>query len=195
VIKTHIKPEIRILGIDDSPLVSDKIMVIGALMRGGDWLEGVLRTYIDKDGMDATIRIVDMVESSKHLGQIRAIMLNGVTFGGFNVVDIQKLYEKVHIPVIVIMRDLPDMEKIKKALKNLNHGDVRYRIISGAGTTESVKTQKRGKPVYIQYAGISCQDAKDIVIASSTHSRIPEPVRVAHLIATGIILGESKKRA
>jgi hypothetical protein len=42
-------------------------------------------------------------------------------------------------------------------------------------------------------AGVTVQP-DGIVAATAVHSRIPEPLRIAHLIATGIVLGESSKR-
>ncbi len=50
----HIKREIRILAIDDSALLNKKVMIIGTLFRGGDWMDGVLRSDVTKDGLDAT---------------------------------------------------------------------------------------------------------------------------------------------
>lgn len=75
----HIKSEIRVLAIDDSALIDDQILIVGAFFRGGDWLDGVMRTHVTRDGMDSTEAIVEMVKSSKHFGQIRVIMLDGVT--------------------------------------------------------------------------------------------------------------------
>ncbi len=162
-------------------------------MRGGDWLEGVVRTYITKDGLDATERLTEMVRESKHFGQIRVVMLNGVTMGGFNVVDMDALYENTGIPVISLMRKLPDMESIRSALDNLTDPEYRYSLILKAGHAIEVPME-RGEPVYIQIKGMDEKTAVHIVLSSATHSRIPEPVRVAHLIATGVILGESSRR-
>ena len=124
----HIKPEIRILGIDDSALLSERVMIVGAVLRGGDWIDGVLRSEITRDGLDATDIICSMIRNSKHYGQIRTVILDGVTYGGFNVVDIQKLYRETGIPVIVVMRSCPDFEKIKSALKYLPDGGERWAM-------------------------------------------------------------------
>jgi endonuclease V-like protein UPF0215 family len=168
-------------------------LVVGAIMRGGDWLEGVIRTYIKKDGLDATGRLVEMVKESKHYGQVRVVMLNGVTMGGFNVVDMEALYEDTGIPVISVMRKPPDMASIRSALEHLSDPEYRYGLILKAGKAVEVST-KRGEPIYVQCKGIDAEPAASIVLSSATHSRIPEPVRVAHLIATGIVLGESSRR-
>lgn len=73
----HIKPQIRILAIDDSPLINEQVTIIGAFFRGGGQLDGILRSEITKDGMDATDTIMRMVRDSKYYSQIRVIMLDG----------------------------------------------------------------------------------------------------------------------
>lgn len=191
----HIKREIRILGIDDSALLSEKVMIVGAVFRGGDWMDGVLRSDITKDGLDATDVICSMITRSKHYGQIRAVMLDGITYAGFNVVDIQKIYRQTGIPVIVVMRSKPDFEKIKSALKYFPDGEERWKIIERAGKIEEVAGEKEKSSIYVQRAGISLESVSKIIRLTSIRSNIPEPLRVAHLIATGIILGESRGKA
>ncbi len=191
----HIKREIRILGIDDSALISDSIMIVGAVFRGGEWLDGVLRSEITRDGMDGTDVIIEMVTSTKHYNQIRVIMLDGVTYGGFNPIDIVRIYEETGLPVIVIMRACPDFEKIEAALENLTQAKERLEIIRRAGRITRVVTKDASNPIYIQCTGIDRDDARRIVQLSSTRSNVPEPIRVAHLIATGVVCGESRGKA
>ena len=57
----HIKDEVRVLGIDDSALISDGILIVGVFFRGGEWMDGVMSSYITRDGMDGTESIVDMI--------------------------------------------------------------------------------------------------------------------------------------
>ncbi len=191
----HVKPEIRILGIDDSSLLKEKVMIVGTVFRGGDWIDGVLRSEITRDGLDATGVIVTMIKKSKHYAQLRVIMLDGITYGGFNVVDIQELYRETGLPVIVVMRSCPDFEKIRSALGHFSDGEARWDIIKKAGKIEKLLTGRNGTPVYIQKAGIGSKSAEKIIRLTSIRSNIPEPLRVAHLIATGIIFGESKGKA
>jgi endonuclease V-like protein UPF0215 family len=191
----HIKQEIRVLGIDDSALISDSIMIVGAFFRGGNWLDGVMRSEITRDGMDGTDVIIKMVKASKHYGQIRVIMLDGITYGGFNPIDIVRLNEETGIPVIVVMRACPDFEKIEAAVKHLSQPEERLWIIYRAGKIVKVVTKDASNPVYIQWTGIDKNDARKIVKLTATRSNVPEPIRVAHLIATGIICGESRGKA
>ena len=190
-----IKQEIRILGVDDAPFTPhshDPVMVIGTVFRAGAWLDGVLRTYIQVDGTDATEKIVAMVNASRHKGQLGVIMLDGVTFGGFNVVNIQEVFHETGIPVVVVTRKQPNFGKIKEALKNFTDWENRWKNVLAAGEVHKVENEES---VYIQTQGIGLEDAKEIVRLSATRSAIPEPIRAAHIIAAGVTTGESRGSA
>jgi endonuclease V-like protein UPF0215 family len=53
----------------------------------------------------------------------------------------------------------------------------------------------KSRHLYVQSAGISGREISDLIRMTCTHGKIPEPIRVAHLIASGIVLGESRGRA
>ncbi len=189
-----VKPEIRILGVDDgvfAPHTKGVVDVIGVVFRGGYWLDGVMRTQVEIDGMDATEKLAFMIVESPHYDQLRIVMLNGVTMAGFNVVDIEELYEKVKLPVIAVTRDKPNFDDIKKALQNLPQGEIRWRTIKKAGKLVRVRTRIGEEPIYAHVAGISEEDAKSILKSTSTRSNVPEALRVAHLLASG--LSQSKR--
>lgn len=191
-----IKQEIRILGVDDAPFTphtSDPVMVVGTVFRAGKWFDGVLRTFVQVDGDDATEKIISMVNGSRQKEQLGIIMLDGVTFGGFNVANIPRICRKTGIPVIVVMRKQPNFERIKKALQNFKNWEDRWKSILEAG--EIHRVDKEGEPVYIQICGMDLGDAVEVVKLSSTRSAIPEPIRAAHLIAAGVTTGESRGSA
>jgi len=184
-----IKPEIRVLGVDDGVFIPHNkgyADVVGVVFRGGYWLDGAMRTEVEVDGLDATEKIASMIIASPHYQQLRVIMLNGITFAGFNIVDIKELYNKTKLPVIAVTRDKPDMEEIKKALENLPEKERRWQAILNAGELLTVQTREGEEPVYMQIAGITRSDAEKIVKMTSTRSNIPEPLRVAHIVASGL---------
>ncbi len=193
----RIKPEIRILGVDDGPFAPDysgQVPLVGAVFRGGQWLDGVMATSIGKDGTDVTERLVEMVAKSRHLGQLRILMTDGVTFAGFNVLDVKEVFKETGLPVISISREIPNMADIRKAVSHLPGWRQRWRIIKAAGKIYPVKTKSYEAPVYMQPVGMSREDAEKVVRLSSTRSLVPEPLRAAHLIATAIVRGESYGR-
>ncbi|UCD13254.1 MAG: DUF99 family protein [Thermoplasmatales archaeon] len=185
------KKQIRILGIDDAPFTfNDKYCtVIGAVMRGGEYLECVLSSQITIDGDEATSVCKEMIQNTKHRQQLKVVMLDGVALGGFNIVDINELYESTNLPIITITRDKPDFVKIKDALrKNFNDWQERWKTLEKG---EMCTVETRHNPIYVKSAGISIEEAKEIINLSTIRGVIPEPIRVAHLIASGITRGES----
>lgn len=184
-----IKPEIRVLGIDDgvfTPHLKGLVPVVGVVFRGGYWLDGVMHTKIEVDGLKATDKIASMITNSPHYKQLRVVMLDGITFAGFNVIDIKKLNIKTKLPVIVVTREKPNFAEIHEALKNLSKSEERWKAILNAGEIFEVSTRSRNEKVYMQISGILEEDARKILQLTSTRSNIPEPLRVAHLIASGI---------
>ena len=97
----------RFLGIDDS-FNEKKCCLVGCVTCDG-YVEGFMYAEIEVDGLDATEKVIKMIKRSKFKDQIRCIFLPGLTFGGFNIVDIQRACNDIGIPVIVVMRRKPYM--------------------------------------------------------------------------------------
>jgi len=189
-----IKKEIRILGIDDCPFDKfndSKCKVIGVVFRGAAFLDGLISFDVTVDGSDATDKISKAVKKSRHYGQLGIIMIDGIALAGFNVINIEKLSKRLGLPVIVVTRKKPDIKKIKRILSRLSMEKV--KLIEEAG--QPVAYESIGKKIYFQYAGISEEVAKEILDMTCIHGLIPEPIRIAHIIASGITLGESHGRA
>ncbi|RMD58520.1 DUF99 family protein [Candidatus Woesearchaeota archaeon] len=185
------RQEIRVIGIDDGPFFKfreGKTLIVGTLYRGGKMMDGLLSTTAQVDGSDSTTKIARMINRSKFRKQVRAILLDGITIGGFNVVNIQKLHEKTGIPVIAVVRRKPDIKKIIKTLKELG-------MNRKAKLIETMPEPQRAGKVWVQTAGTSLERAKEIIKITTTYADIPEPLRIAHIIAAGIIRGESRGRA
>ena len=185
------KKEIRVLGIDDSPFdkfKDKKILVVGVVMRGGSWVDGILSTKVTVDGTDSTKKIVEMVNKCKFKPQLQCIFLNGIAVAGFNIFDVKELSKKTKLPVIIIIRRMPDIENIKKTLAKIKKQQ-KIKLIEKAGKVV------QGDDIFIQLTGIDLDNAKKILKIVCTRSNIPEPLRLAHIIASGIATGQSKGRA
>ena len=186
-----IKPEIRVLGVDDGKFIPHskaQVPVVGIVFRGGYWLEGVMSTQITVDGLDATAKISSMIRNSAHCKQLRVVMLNGITFGGFNVVDIKTINADTNLPVIAVTTREPDLTRVHLALKNLPHSEERWRAVVNAGEIFPVVTRGGTQRVYVEVAGIKVESAVEVLRETATRSKIPEALRVAHLVASGISL-------
>ncbi len=141
------------------------------------------------DGQDATDRIVDMVGKSDQSDHIKAIMLDGITFGGFNTADIKKINRRSDKPVIAVNRSRPNFEEIEKAADKQAHTEYILKAIENAGKVFEMEHEQ--SKIYFQCEGIESSDAGELIENSTYESGIPEPLRVAHLIAKGIRKGKS----
>lgn len=182
------------MGIDDGKFTfhsKEQVPVVGVVFRGGYWFDGVMSSQVTVDGFDATKNIGNMIIKSPHFGQLRVIMLNGITFGGFNVVDIKALNEMTGLPVIVVSERRPNLDKIHLAIQHLPGSEERLRAVLNAGEIFPVTTREVNRRIFVETVGISKDLALEVLKLTSTRSKIPEPLRVAHLIASGIRLYRS----
>ncbi len=189
------KSQVRILGIDDAPFKfsDEKTDVIGVVMRIPSYIEAVLKTEVEVDGSDACDKLAKMINSSRYKEQLRLVMLDGVALGGFNVVDIHSLHEKIDLPVVTLTRERPDFIEMEKALKgHFEDWEKRLEVIKEG---ELVELPTKHKPIFVKFVGIGLEDLKEIIELSTVRGALPEALRVAHLIATGISAGESYGRA
>jgi hypothetical protein len=187
-----LKKGVRSIGIDDGPFDRSsrgEVWVIGAVYRGGTWFDGLLTTKIRKDGWNATDRIVSMIQKSKFFDQLHYIMLDGIALGGFNIVDIGRVHSQTGLKVMVVMRKEPDLGAVRRALEHTSNGEKRWRLLRRAGEI------KRVGLLYCQMAGMETDEAAELVNLTCTRSHVPEPLRAAHLIAGGLVLGQSGRRA
>ena len=190
-----IKKEVRILAWDDGPFAfksKGKDILIGTIYRGGQFLDGLLKTEVEIDGEDATEKIIEKILKTRHK-DLRVVMLDGITFAGFNTVDIKEIYERTKLPAIVINRKKPNLKEFIETLKRMPNADKRLKAVENAGPFYWVTI--KNKRICFQCHGIKVEDASEIIRITSTMSLIPEPLRAAHLIANGFVLGESVGKA
>ena len=131
-----------------------------------------------------------MISSSRFATHAQLVMLQGIALAGFNVVDLQGLHAALALPVLVVARRAPDLAAIREALLTHVPGGARkWALIEQAGPMEPTAG------VFVQRAGLSLADAEHVVKRLAVHGKLPEPLRMAHLIAGGVTLGESTRRA
>jgi len=190
----QMKGQVRVLGIDDSPFDfgQEKSLVVGALVRAPNYLEAVMRTEVTVDGEDSTDRLVAMVSGSNHSDQMKALMIDGIALAGFNVIDIDRLHEATGIPVLTVTRDLPDLESMKAALKkHFDDWERRFELVT---THELRKIKTEHKPLYACGLGLDWPEFEELVGLFTVRGAVPEPIRIAHLVSSALVKGESYGR-
>ena len=181
----------NVIGFDDAPFPRNyqgPVKIVGAVFAGHR-LDGVLVGTIEKDGVDAAEKLAVLVQASKFDQHARLIMLQGITMGGFNVVDVFDLHERLKRPILVVARRAPDMGAIRRAIeRHLPGGRKKWAVLESLGAMEPVGD------IHIQRVGLTLTQARDVLARWSIHSRIPEPLRCAHLIAGALVTGQSRRR-
>ncbi len=181
----------NIIGFDDAPFTPDQtapVSLIGTVFTGLK-LTGVVTGQVAKDGLDATDEVIRLVTESRFDEHVNLVMLQGIAFAGFNVVDAFALYEKIDRPVLVVSRRMPDMEAVREALlRHIPNGTEKWAVIERLGPPEAAGN------VFVQRVGLTLAEATATVERFAIHSHLPEPLRTAHLIAGAIGRGESRGR-
>lgn len=181
----------HVVGFDDAPFDRSHrgdVLVVGAIFAG-ERFDGVISTRVRRDGANATQRLIACVTGSKYFDQLQAILLQGIAFAGFNVVDVQELYQATGLPVLVVVRHQPDFPIIREALLQKVPGGARkWRLIEAAGPVEAVAG------LYVQRCGITSENTARLLSGLQQNGQMPEPLRVAHMVAGGVTTGESRHR-
>lgn len=181
----------NVIGFDDAPFAPDyagPVPVVGAVFTSLQ-VTGVVIGQVEKDGADSAAQLVRLVRESRFAEHVQLILLQGIALAGFNVVDVFYLYQQLEMPVLVVSRKMPDLPAVKNALlTQIANGDQKWRVIEQLGPLEAAGN------VYIQRVGLTAQQAQTVIKRFAIYSHIPEPLRLAHLIAGAIINGQSRGR-
>lgn len=174
-----------VVGVEDGSFkkgITQKAILVAVLLRRLR-IEKVKITKITVDGLDATERLAKTIEE----WDFKTVMLAGVSFAGFNIIDPTIIYAKFGNPVVVISRTKPNNKAVKRALKQ-HFGDwqTRWDIFKKLGSIYRIDVVAGLPSLYIETVGIRVERAKKMIEALSVFSRIPEPIRVARLIARGL---------
>ncbi len=185
------KRKIRAIGFDDAPFVRhqpEKVPISG-IVCAQTRFEGMVWGKIQPDGWDATEVICQLLIGSKFLPQLHLVLLDGIGFGGFNLVDLPTLASRLQLPCVAVMRKLPNLTKMTEALSRLPEREKRLQLLQKAGKIHHYP------PFYFQV----CGEKPEIIARALTHltdrGKVPEALRLAHLIGSAVINGESSSQA
>ena len=181
----------NIIGFDDAPFTHDDVgpvPVVGTVFTGLK-LTGVVVGAVQKDGSDSAQQLADLIAGSRFAEHVQLVMLQGIALAGFNVVDVFHLHERLKLPILVVSRKLPDLAAVRKALTTqIYDGEQKWAVIEQLGPLEPAGS------VFVQRVGLTLEQASQVIERFSVHSHIPEPLRIAHLIAGAIVNGQSRGR-
>jgi endonuclease V-like protein UPF0215 family len=181
----------HLLGIDDGPFDKDADAVtpiVGVVMEGSDLVEGVAMTHFPIDGAAVTDFLAEWIGGLRFLPGLQGIVLGGITIAGLAVVDVERLSEALGLPVLVVNRKDPSNHRLAGALTSAGLGD-RLEVVDRTPPSLSVSDG-----LFLACAGASPEAAARLVEASRRKGEMPEPLRLAHLMASAAVRGESRGR-
>lgn len=182
---------LRAIGFDDAPFArrrGARVDLAGVVCRGTRF-EGLLWGRVRKDGWGSTDRLIQMLTDSKYLAQVHLVLLDGIAFGGLNVVDLPALAQAVQRPCVAVMRRMPDLDGMDKAIRRLPRPERRLARIRRAGPIH------RRPPFVFQVCGLDVDRTHDALVRLTDTGHVPEALRLAHLIGSAVRDGQSRGRA
>ncbi|MDM8558460.1 DUF99 family protein [Candidatus Parabeggiatoa sp. HSG14] len=182
---------IRVIGFDDAPFENYQganVNVAGVVCVGTRF-DGMVWGTVHKDGNDATDVLSQLLLQSKFYDQVHLVLIDGLAVGGFNILDLPELAQRLKRPCVSVMRKLPDMVSIQQALKNLPDTAKRLDLIQKAGPIHTKE------PFYFQVQGENPTTVGSVLKRLTIEGHVPEALRLAHLIGSAVMTGQSGKRA
>ncbi|MHA2398108.1 MAG: endonuclease dU [Promethearchaeota archaeon] len=157
--------------------------LIGVICQGVRMVN-VVQADITIDGNDGTKILINLVKNLSN--SVQFILTHTITFGGFNIIDLDQIYSVLKIPIIAINERKVNLDAVIQALKQKYPDNYRKKIqtITNAGELFQVEVPTAGgtSHVYFHSKGIDVEDVKSLLHKVSIDAKIPECIRMAHLV-------------
>lgn len=184
------KKGLRALGIAESfqKGESREAILAGAVMRGDFQIDGFALTKITVGGLDATEGVLRLFEDLKRR-DINLLMLNGCVISWYNIIELGKVFREINLPLICVTYE--ESEGLEKFFKD-NFKDWKRRVAKykRLGTRTPIKLRTK-KKVLVRFLGIENEkEVKRVLDKFTIQGAVPEPLRVARLLARTIMRSE-----
>jgi len=162
-----LKAETRVIGIDDGATRLRRRVAVGVVFRGSLWLDGVVTAAIDVTTASVGRRLATMVTESKFCNELRFAMLHGAMLSSMKATGLMEFNAATRLPTIAILqgRQIQVVGQILGKARKAIHFRLR-KDVSALGI------------------GLTTERAVEILRLTSRGGLMPEPVRVAGLIAS-----------
>jgi endonuclease V-like protein UPF0215 family len=176
-----------VIGIDDATFelkTSTKTTQLIGVVCQGVRPVSIYRTEIEIDGQNATEKLIELVKNNdKH---VQFILTHSITFGGFNLINLNKIYNEVGKPIIAVNERNVDIDLVIKTIKQKFPITFKQKIqnIIDAGNLFHSQIQTAGgiSDIYFHSKGIDNDKVESLLQKVCIDSKLPECVRLAHLI-------------
>lgn len=181
----------HVLGIDDGPFEKaqrEPVPIVGVLTEGADLVEAVAITSFAVDGAGATEFLAEWIAGLRLRPTLQAVVLGGITIAGLGIVDLRALSSALEVPILAVTRRSTANHRLGEALQAADLGE-RIALVEHAPPPFEAEPG-----LWVAHAGADRRVAERLVRALVHKSKLPEPLRIAHLIAAALARGESRGR-
>lgn len=176
------KPGIRALGVAESFRQGQKRSVLaGVVMRSDFVIDGVALGKTSVGGDDATAAIASLFRGLRR-NDVNLVMVSGAILSLYNIIDVDGLAKRVGLPVVCLT--YKETAGIEGSIRRHFPGGAEPKLLAyrRLGKRTGVRLHT-GQKVYIRSSGIERDETKQALDAFTLQGSVPEPVRVAKLLA------------
>lgn len=139
---------LQVIGVEDggfsrANLFNDQCALLVCVSMLGTCIRDFLVDKITVDGLDASKKLIHMLRAVS----FDVVMLAGVSFAGFNLIDPFLVFEEFHKPIIVVSRTKPDNVAVKRALRrHFRDWRIRWAVFEKLGPIYPVVSIRDAPP-------------------------------------------------
>lgn len=164
---------------------SDRSILSGIIMRKDFVIDGFIFGSTALEGNDATEQILHMYDEIDR-SDISYLILSGLIISMYNIVDIKKIHDSLHLPVIGITYN--ESAGIEDAIKHHFPKSFESKIneYKKLGKRERI-TLHTSHDLFVRYEGCTIYEVKQLLNELTLQGSIPEPLRVSQLLANALL--------
>ena len=178
------KPGLRALGIAESYSGREQSTLAGVVMRKDLRIDGAAFARVTVGGSDATDAVVRLFTRLARR-DINVLMIGGSVIAWYNIIDPAAVHQATGLPVVVVTYE--ESEGLDEDIRRHFPDDVeRLAAYRRLGDRLPVRLRS-GYTLFVRSCGISPEDAARLCNDFTYEGRVPEPIRVARLVARGVV--------
>jgi endonuclease V-like protein UPF0215 family len=176
------KPGVRTLGVAESFRQGQRASVIaGVVMRRDLVIDGLRIGRTSVGGDDATASILSLYRSLKR-NDVNVLMVSGAILSLYNIVDVDELARKSRLPTICLT--YKETSGIQASIRRHFPTNYQEKLLAyeRLGKRNKIRLSS-GHAVFVRSAGMEKGDVKRVLDMFTLQGSVPEPIRVARLLA------------
>ena len=180
------KNGIRGLSISESFEKQDKHSILAGVVMSNEFLiDGFVFENATLRGDDITEKIL-MMHETLNRGDISYLLLPGTILSMYNIVDIDKIFEQLQIPIIAA--NSKDSLGLHTALKHHfpNNFENKIKHYEKLGDRQIIRLYSKNE-IFVRMRGCTVENCKTLLDKITLQGSIPEPLRVSQTLAKTLL--------